>query len=316
MFELGLIGVRKELIRQTDVTVEIYKGGSTTPIERHTGLSFPPARPFTVPAFPQAHNLHCEVTAPRYRFRNSGVFTFVDGETIRRELTMVRDSRLWQPRFLRWNDLPNDFRRFQRVLSHSKGVGVRKTQVTIASMTERGYDDVADNSALAKAGLLNVVGKLSTMTVPGKRRPWFSYIERILEIDRERIIAVVNASCADAVRAIRNNIAAHNDYKHTPAGNHFGNMPVRYGVPKSKMFSVKSTEAHGNVQLTIGPGKDPDTGRPAFILDADIDENGKLIPHLFDALFRHRFNGGTHPLDIHEYLALSQPDAPIGYELV
>lgn len=281
-----------------------------------TGLSFPPTHAFTVPAFPQAHNLHCEVTVPGYRFRSSGLFTFVDGETIRRELTMLRDSQDWTPRFLRWTDLPDHFRHLKRVLGRSQGVGVRRTSATIASMIEGGYDNMPEKGQLAKAGLLNVVGKLSTMTVPGKRRTWFSDITRILEIDRERIIAVVTEQCADAVRAIRDNVSAHRDYKHTPAANHHGNMPPRYGVATSKMFSVKSTEANGNVQLTIGPGTDPDTGQPAFILDADIDENGKLIPHLVDALFRHRFTGGTHPLDIHEYLALSQPDVPIGYELV
>ncbi|MNC99389.1 hypothetical protein D3C83_176680 [compost metagenome] len=58
------------------------------------------------------------------------------------------------------------------------------------------------------------------------------------------------------------------------------------------------------------------TGAPAFILDADIDENGTLIPHMVDVLFRHGITGGTHPFDIHEYLALTEPLMPIGYELV
>ncbi len=51
------------------------------------------------------------------------------------------------------------------------------------------------------------------------------------------------------------------------------------------------------------------------ILDADLDENGKLMAHLAD-LFKHRFTGGTHPFDIHEYLVLEDPVRSLGYELV
>jgi hypothetical protein len=39
------------------------------------------------------------------------------------------------------------------------------------------------------------------------------------------------------------------------------------------------------------------------------------MEHLKD-LFLHKFNGGTHPFDIHEYLVLSSPNRPLGYTLV
>jgi len=37
--------------------------------------------------------------------------------------------------------------------------------------------------------------------------------------------------------------------------------------------------------------------------------------HLAD-LFKHKFNGGTHQFDIHEYLVLEDHDREFGYELV
>jgi hypothetical protein len=34
-----------------------------------------------------------------------------------------------------------------------------------------------------------------------------------------------------------------------------------------------------------------------------MDEHGQLLPHTVD-LVEHWFNGGTHPIDIHEYIML------------
>ena len=39
------------------------------------------------------------------------------------------------------------------------------------------------------------------------------------------------------------------------------------------------------------------------------------MAHLAD-LFKHRFTGGTHPFDIHEYLVLEDQNRPLRYELV
>lgn len=80
------------------------------------------------------------------------------------------------------------------------------------------------------------------------------------------------------------------------------------------MFSIKSSEDQGNVQLTMAPGKDAG-GHSLLILDADIDENGQMFKHLMD-LLKHKFSGGTHPFDIHEYLALSNVNRPLGYQLI
>jgi hypothetical protein len=80
------------------------------------------------------------------------------------------------------------------------------------------------------------------------------------------------------------------------------------------MFSIKSDEKLGNLQLTLAPAKDA-AGNPVLLLDADIDENGVLLKHFFD-LLKHRFTGGTHPFDIHEVLVFSEPNVDVGYQLV
>ena len=77
---------------------------------------------------------------------------------------------------------------------------------------------------------------------------------------------------------------------------------------------LKTTEDQGNLQLTVGRGTDPDTGAETWLLDADIDENGALLAHLGD-LFKHRFTGGTHPIDIHEYLLVAHAGIDLGYTL-
>jgi hypothetical protein len=56
---------------------------------------------------------------------------------------------------------------------------------------------------------------------------------------------------------------------------------------------IKTREEHGNLQFTMTSAKES-SGPPVTILDADLDENGKLMTHLAD-LFKHRFTGGTHP---------------------
>jgi hypothetical protein len=39
--------------------------------------------------------------------------------------------------------------------------------------------------------------------------------------------------------------------------------------------------------------------------------NGKLTAHLVD-FFKHKFYESAHPFDIHEYLALGNPNRPLG----
>jgi hypothetical protein len=315
VFELGLLDVRNRPARDSNVDVTILRASDNQALVRKKKLSFPPNKSFALPAFPQASNLFCDIAPSRFRIRKSAFFTLTDGETIRRNLTVLRLPDQWHARFDRWNDLTDHFGDLKAALDASNDLKVKGQSGSLGRFVENAYDDVDDDkTSEAKACLLNLYVKLSTMTAPTTKRNWFSFVERILEIDRERFIAIVEDEMGDVVRTIKDDITKFEDYKHTPAQNHHGNMPAGYTVAKSKMFSIKSAEDKGNIQLTMAPATDA-SGKTVLLLDTDIDENGKLLHHILD-LFKHKVTGGTHPFDIHEYLALALPDVPLGYSLV
>lgn len=315
-FDLGLLDVADRPANDPDVKIRFFRiADPTRTIVHATNLTFPPKRRFTLPAFPQAVNLVCEVTASRFRQRRSDVFTLTDGETITRNLTLFRRPEKWAAEFVLWNQLANHFAPLQKLLEDSPKIKVRGGK-THDKFTETAYDNLSDKTTvLAKASLLNLYTKLTVIKEPtGGNEPWVSFVKRIIEIGRERLIAVVDPRMGQIVRHIKNNIAHFKDYKDSSAQNHFDNFPHAYQVQKSKMFSIKSQDEIGNVQLTMAPGKDTD-GNEILLLDADIDENGLLLKHLAD-LFKHKFTGGTHPFDIHEYLVLAHRERPLGYKLI
>jgi hypothetical protein len=218
---------------------------------------------------------------------------------------------------VRWGDLSSHFRRFQRVLERSPDVLIRGGK-SYGRFTDISYDGVADELTVrAKAALLNLFAKLTSMPkAPGSSVDWFSWIRQIATFGRERLVAIVAPEMAKAVRDIKSDLPKHEFYKHTAAENHYKNFPERYHPLKSKMYSIKTDEDHGNLQITIAPGTDPDSGGELFLADIDIDENGKLLRHLLDVFLVHHFSGGTHPFDIHEYLHLAYPKVELGYQLV
>ena len=314
-FQLGLTDVRGRPVNESKVKVGFIRIADNKVISSASNLAFPPSNTFTLPAFPQEKKLFCEVTPPRYRMRRSGEFTLTDGETLIRNLTLFRRPDKFDANFTPWDQLSSHFQPLKDALQESSAVKVKGGKL-LGKFTEATYDGVTGQTEIfAKAALLNLYTKLTDLKEPTKgKEPWFSFVREVVEIGRERFIAIVDPKMGEIVRAIKADIGKFKDYKNTPAQNHFGNIPAVYQVQKSKMFSIKSDEDHGNVQLTMAPGKDAN-GNPLLVLDADIDENGKLMAHLAD-LFKHKFSGGTHPFDIHEYLALGNPNRPLGYELV
>lgn len=316
-FQLDLLTVENRPTNETGVTVGFYRSTEPTKyISRIRDLSFPPTSRFVVPAFPQASNLVCDIDAPRFRRRTSKTFTVSDGETIARNLTMLRLPKKWDAQFAPWSQLPNELAPLKKILESSTNVRLKGGKA-LGRFAEDVYDrDDGDTKlVLAKTALLNIFTKLEMTKEPTqKTETWFSFVQKILEIGRERFIAIVDPRMGDLVRKIKDHVGDFPDYRNTPAQNHFGNMPAGYQVIKKNMFSIKSDEDHGNMQLTMAPAKDPD-GNECMILDADIDEEGRLLFHL-QTLLLHKFNGGTHPYDIHEYLALVYKNRPMGYELV
>ncbi len=314
-FKLGLLDTAGRPVNETGVKISFVRTTENKIISTANGLTFPPEHTFAVPAFPQEHHLQCEVTAPRFRQRRSAIFTLTDKELIVRNLNLFRRPDKFSAKFTEWNQLPIQFLSLKTILDKSSALKVKGGKL-LGKFTEATYDSVTGTTELtAKAALLNLYAKLTDLLEPTLgQEPWFSFVQEIVEIGKERFIAVVDPRMGEVVRTIKSDFGKFKDYKTTPSQNHFGNIPAVYQVQKSKMFSIKSTEDHGNVQLTLAPGKDA-SGNDLLVLDVDIDENGQLLAHLAD-LFKHKFSGGTHPFDIHEYLSLSNPNRPLGYELV
>lgn len=317
ILELSLLDVRNQPAQDPNTTVK-FKRISGPAIGEVDSLVFPPTRRFQLPAFPQASNVFCDITCERFRSRKTSFFTLMDGETIIRNPTMFRDPSEWDAEFIPWNVLSNSFLTLQDVLGRSSDIKVagRRFDAFVGST----YDGLTEQTTiLAKTALLNLYAALTAIKDPtSSSKPWFSHIDRMFIVTRERFIASVSSTMANAVQTIRDNIDQFSDYERAPSDLHFDfmqqNMPAGYQVFKTKMFSIKSGEEHANIQLTIAPSKDP-SGNDVTLLDADIDESGELIAHLLD-VFMHKFTGGTHPYDIHEYLALAHPDTPLGYDLV
>ena len=319
-FELALIGVEGQPIQDSTVDVAFHRGSDNQVILSSPKLIFPPPKKFKLPAFPQANNLYADITPSRYRLRKSGFFTLTHGETISRNLTVLRDPKQWQANCTAWQQLPKSFKSLREVLERSPDINVKeKPSLVFPQFTAAIYDGVTEEKALlAKTALLNLYAKTMTLIEPvNKLQPWFAFVARVLQIGRERFIAQADPQMGTLVRTIKDNLSQFPDYKHTNAQNHFDNVaaaaPAGFTVLKSKMFSIKTTEKTGNIQLTLAPAKDAE-GDEILLLDVDIDENGELIKHLFDT-FKHKFTGGTHPYDIHEYLRLADPKVELGYRL-
>jgi hypothetical protein len=314
--ELTLLGVDTQPASDPSTLVSFLRSTDQQEIER-AKRSFPPERRFTLPAFPQERAIMCHITPERYRLRDVGIFTLTDGETIRRGPTVFRIPDRWRAAFVKWADLPDALRALRNSLDVSLSVRVKGGKL-LGQFVRGAFDDVdpADRLTVnAKACLLNLFAKLNTVKEPVfGRKSWFGFVNEILEIGRERMIALVDETMLARVEEIRENVDRFEFYKRTPVGDHANNIPAGLTFAKSRMVSIKTQEEHGNLQLTLTPATDSD-GSPVTVLDADIDENGKLMAHLAD-LFKHRFTGGTHPFDIHEYLVLEDQSRPLGYELL
>jgi hypothetical protein len=290
-----------------------------TAILRFRELNLPLNTQLEIPAFPQESNLFCDVTPKRYRYFRTEFFTLSTSTPGTIEARAMRLPQHWSARFTAWNQLSADFTPIKTVLENSNVKVIKGAN--LGKFTENNYDAASvEKTVLAKTSLLNLFAMMSVLPEPvGERRPWFSFVDRILAIDRERFYAVVDGEMGEIVKHVKANLHKFKTYESAGAGNHFEKLQQtlpEFRIIRSKMFSVKTDDRNGNLQLTMAPARDLATGADALLLDADIDENGDLLNHLIDVLFLNPFNGGTHPFDIHEYLVLAHPSRALGYELV
>jgi hypothetical protein len=318
--EVTLRDVAGNVIKDPGTEFTFFRMPGHTQVDDTRRLALPPnPRRFEVPAFPQARAMSLRVAPVLYRSWESAetVFTLGDGQTLPLVFTLARRSQRWQARFTRWNDLSPQFDSLKQVLKASPSLLIAD-ETTPRPFFGKHFQNVDDAAAtLAKASLLNLYAKLSLLIEPVEDKVnWFSFVVKLLRIARERLIAVVKPELLDVLRFIRDNEGTfREEYERADSSLHFKNFPAEFRptFSPSGMLSIKSTEALGNLQLTLAPATDS-TGASVLLLDADIDENGVLLKHFFD-LLKHRFSGGTHPYDIHEILLHSNRKIDLGYTL-
>ncbi len=314
-YELDLRTADDEAARIDNVWVKFFNPTRpTADIANFQGLTFPPIERMTIPERGLGIPLICEINADLFRLMRTEIFMLNNAQVEQQRARLVRLPADWKAHFDKWNALGNEFDPLKRVLTDSQNIQVNDGAVLV-SMTDNAYNNISDAlGILAKACLLNLYFKMSREKEPiANIATWFSFVRKILVIGRERFIAVVDDRMGELVEQISEN-ADFEHYRFADVALHHGNIPRGYTVDFSSMHSIKSDESKGNLQLTTSEANAPD-GQNVTLLDADIDENGELLPHTAD-LILHNFNGGTHPYDIHEYLELEYANSPLGYSLV
>lgn len=249
-------------------------------------------------------------------YRDGAVTCTVDGSgrvSPMRPLCLPRRPSHWEPAFTPWARLTDPFVALRTVLAASPDLRVGRFSAPL-TCTGAAFDaiDATDESrALAKLSLLNLYGRLREEKAPGGAGSWFAFVRHLLLATRERLVAEVDQACWTAVR----DLAARDrgSYRMAPVTLHIENFRAIPGVTAvGGAASVKTTERKANLQLSAA--RVTRAGRQAYLLDADIDENGSLLLHTFD-LVRHAFTGGTHPVDVHECLCVAFPSTDFGYDL-
>lgn len=320
-FQLSLLDVRKQPAQDPNTDVSFVRATDNTTTLDKNGLTFPQNYKFELPAFPQAQGLICWITPAKYRTCHSDIFTLDNGQTLSQSPMILRNPGKWNAAFTHWDALSEVFDPLKNVLVGSNAVTVKESGQPLGNFANDNYDDVDESAAiLAKTALLNIFAKMNRVPVANKPASnWFQFVQKILVIGRERFISLVQDTMWQLVSDIYNNIGKYAGFVRADTSLHTGNIPAPYNKGLTQMVSVKSNDEHGNLQLTMAKSVDPATGNPAFLLDADIDEDLEFFAHAQD-LFIHMFSGGTHPYDVHEILFVTYfgPTDPLdlGYELV
>ena len=277
--------------------------------------------------------LDCLLQVPGYEHRSIGFLPFRT-KIVERDIWLPRNPEDgWNARFTPWNQLGPEYDELKKVLRRSKKLHLRVkgdgTYRPLGRFVDGDYDDIDDDDLIeGKAGLLNLYAKMMSSTVPctkSKPKPWFPFIKEIFYIQRDRIVGSVRPELRDWVFKLAEEgpWRSFTQYKTASVGSgHAKNIrrinkilpnPGRFKI--HDIFSIKSTDSIGNLQLVVANISNSPNPRDV-ILDADIDENGRLRKHIGDWI-RHRLTGkGTHPFHVYDILhrTLSQP--LLGYRLV
>lgn len=229
---------------------------------------------------------------------------------------MPRRPSKWVPQFVVWQQLPQgEFGALKTMLTDKSPAFRCGRKSQPGTFIEERFDAIVaerSDEALPKMSLLNLYSRLSVENIPAANQPWFGQVRSLLYSDRERVVAEVTQDCWQIVQTTAEH--GRDGYEGVPViQDHLNNLRDGTGATEvTSPFSIKSGTAKANLQLTVAKARK--NGQDTFLLDADFDENNNPLLHFFDVI-RHRFNGGTHPIYIHECLRRAFGDGPLGYTL-
>lgn len=310
-FNLSLLNVEGTPANEPDCDILFVRTDRTTArAAKH--VSFPPDHSFMLPAFPEERNLICQINPSLYQPATSDFFT--PSTEITQKVVLVRKADQWTPEFTALDSLPQDrFRPLTSVLQASNQADV-KHGPQLGNLADV-FDDLrGPQQILAKIALLNLYAVLTDEREPINQTEWFRFVQQIVRIDQERFVAEADPAL---LVIVRDRILANLDqfksqgFFTEAAALHLDNIPERYNVTGGP-HSVKVRYEQGNLQFTMF--EVATAGRNAVLLDCDMDEHSNIIGHTAD-LFIHAFSGGTHPIEMHEYIKNHNHDVQLGYEL-
>jgi hypothetical protein len=309
-FTLNLTNAEGIAALEPNCYIGFQRTDGSTAVEAK-GVTFPPARTIIIPAFPQEKNLFCLIRPSLYKLVQSNFF--IPNGDQNQSVPLQRLPDQWTPSFPALATLPAPrFDAFRQRIGDSTQVDVKHGPVL--GKLGGAYDNLAGTQQiLAKMALLNLYAALNDESDPITNRPWYRFVQQYVRIDQERFIAEADPELFEIVQNILNNLDTFGPkgFFTESASLHTQNIPDRYQLTQD-LITVKVRYEQGNVQFTMG--KATTDGRNVVLLDCDMDEHSNIIEHAGD-LFTHVFTGGTHPIDMHEYIVHHDPGVQLGYSL-
>lgn len=146
---------------------------------------------------------------------------------------------------------------------------------------------------ILKAAILNFFVKASH-TILGDQNSCFDHLQRIVELDRDRVFVHVDAALLE--EALQSPLFQDADFS------------LHKEIPPYRLFkSFKTRDAHGNLQLTFS--RNGNTGAD-YLVDMDIDE-AQGIEHIFEVAQNFVEDRLTNPYDVREILIADQQLNPL-----
>lgn len=329
--ELRLVDTEDQPVRDPGIAVQFQRYRDKWILLDSPRKPFDTSRVYPIPLENIVESVKYNVEPTLYKRKQYKSIPIRDGETTSRTHELKRRLSKWDVDFERWAELPDAvFGPLKRVLLASDRVDLHDDDgIRVGTLAGEEYDAIAGiepgphgegrpKRALAKTSLLNLFAKMTALNDPtidsaAGTHDWFGYVQKLLAIDQERMIAVVDSGLKNHVDQIIADPKRFEYYKKADSSRHRKNFPEQYTLV-GDMVSIKSRDKKGNLQLTLTEARDR-AGDSVHLLDADIDESGDRAGHTYDWI-KHRFNDGTHPFKIYEYLRRYYPERALGYRLI